>query len=379
MAGRRLTVLQILPALESGGVERGTLEVAAALVAAGHRSFVVSAGGRLVEALIAAGSTHISLPVGRKSLATLLQVRPLRRLLREQGVDILHARSRLPAWVAWLAWRGLPAAGRPRFVTTVHGLYSVNRYSAIMTRGERVIAVSDTVRNYILDKYPAVDPQRVVTIHRGVDRAEFPYGYRPDVHWLDAWYGQYPLLKGRRVLTLPGRLTRLKGHEDFIGLIAALVAQGHDVHGLIVGHLDPGRQSYIRELQQLVDDRRMAARITFTGQRRDIREVYAFSDIVLSLSNKPESFGRTVLEALSLGVPVIGYAHGGVGEILDALYPAGKVARGDTSGLLERTAQLLETTSAVPPGNAYTLDDMLDRTLDLYRQLADGDAGSGSP
>ncbi len=357
MAGRRLTVLQILPALESGGVERGTLEVAAALVAAGHRSLVVSAGGRLVEALIAAGSEHITLPVGRKSLATLLQVRPLRRLLREQGVDILHARSRLPAWVAWLAWRGLPAAGRPRFITTVHGLYSVNRYSAIMTRGERVIAVSDTVRNYILDNYPAVDPLRIVTIYRGVDRAEFPYGYRPDAGWLDAWYGQYPLLKGRRVLTLPGRLTRLKGHEDFIGLIAALVAQGHDVHGLIVGHLDPARSSYIEELKKYIADRELADRITLTGLRRDIRDIYAVSDIVLSLSNKPESFGRTVLEPLCMGVPVVGYDHGGVGEILTTLYPQGKVSRGDTDGLLERTAQLLATPQAVPESHTYTLDD----------------------
>jgi glycosyltransferase involved in cell wall biosynthesis len=276
----------------------------------------------------------------------------------------------MPAWIAWLAWHGLPAEGRPHFTTTVHGLYSVNRYSAIMTRGERVIAVSDTVRNYILDNYPEVDPRRIVTIYRGVDRHEFPYGYQPDAAWLKAWYADYPFLKGRRILTLPGRLTRLKGHEDFIGLIAALVAQGHDVHGLVVGHLDPARQSYIRELQQRVAGEGMEDRITFTGQRRDIREVYAVSAIVLSLSGKPESFGRTVLEALCLGVPVIGYDHGGVGEILETLYPAGRVACGDIHGVLERAAQLLETPTIVPPGNAYALDEMLDRTLALYRELA---------
>ena len=220
---RQLTVMQILPALESGGVERGTLEVAGALARAGHRSLVVSAGGRLVDRLLADGSEHIYLPVGRKSLTTLLQVRRLRHILQQERVDILHARSRLPAWVAWMAWRGMPAEGRPRFVTTVHGLYSVNRYSAIMTRGERVIAVSDTARQYILDNYPAVDSGRVVTIYRGVDPAEFPRGYRPDESWLAAWYGDYPFLQGRRILTLPARLTRLKGHEEFIRLIGALV------------------------------------------------------------------------------------------------------------------------------------------------------------
>jgi glycosyltransferase involved in cell wall biosynthesis len=364
-------VLQILPALESGGVERGTLEVAAALVRAGHRSLVVSAGGRLVESLSVAGAEHITLPVGKKSPVTLLQVRPLRRLLRAEDVDILHARSRLPAWIAWRAWRGLPALVRPHFVTTVHGLYSVNRYSAIMTRGERVIAVSDTVRGYLLDNYPEVDPCRIVTVYRGVDRAEFPRGFKPDAAWLAAWYAKYPYLQGRKVLVLPGRLTRLKGHEAFIDLIAALVAQKQDVQGLIVGHLDPARQAYIRELQQRIARRGMEDRITFTGQRRDIREIYAVSAIVLSLSGKPESFGRTVLEALSLGVPVIGYDHGGVGEMLARLYPEGRVPCGDTRVLLERATQFLAMPPAVPADNVYTLEAMLERTLDLYRDLAE--------
>ena len=164
----RLTVVQLLPALESGGVERGTLEVGKALVDSGHRSIVVSSGGRLVEQLVANGSVHVTMPLGKKSLFTLLQVGRLRRFLREEQVDILHARSRMPAWIGWLAWRGMPVAQRPHFVTTVHGLYSVNAYSRIMTRGERVIAVSDTARRYILDNYPDVDPRRVVTIHRGV-------------------------------------------------------------------------------------------------------------------------------------------------------------------------------------------------------------------
>ncbi|MEZ5541521.1 MAG: glycosyltransferase family 4 protein [Pseudomonadota bacterium] len=370
MAGRRLTVLQVLPALESGGVERGTLEVAAALVRAGHRSLVVSAGGRLVADLTAAGSAHVAMAVGRKSLRVLAEVRPLRRLLDAEGVDILHVRSRLPAWIAWLAWRGLPPATRPRFVTTVHGLYSVNRYSAIMTRGERVIAVSDTVRRYILDHYPGVDPQRVVTIYRGVDPAAFPYGFRPAPDWLAAWHGQYPSLQGCRVLTLAGRLTRLKGHADFIDLVATLVARGIDVHGLIVGHLDPRRQAYVGELQRLVKDAGLQDRIIFTGQRSDIREIYAVSDLVLSLSNRPESFGRTVLEPLCLGVPVLGYDHGGVGEILAALYPAGRVAPGDGAALAAAAARLLADPPPVPRESPFTLGAMLDTTLALYRDLA---------
>ena len=166
-----LTVLQVLPALDGGGVERGTLEVAAALAQRGHRSLVISAGGRHVDRLEAAGSRHIAWPIGAKTPLVLRWVRPLRRLLLEERVDILHARSRLPAWVAWLAWRGLPPERRPRFLTTVHGLYSVNAYSAVMTRGERIIAVSDTARDYVLANYPGVEPERIAVIHRGVDTA----------------------------------------------------------------------------------------------------------------------------------------------------------------------------------------------------------------
>jgi glycosyltransferase involved in cell wall biosynthesis len=376
MAAGRLSIVQVLPALESGGVERGTLEVARALVAAGHRSLVISAGGRLVEALEAAGSRHVTMALGRKSPLTLLRVRALRRWLRENPVDILHVRSRLPAWIAWLAWRGLPAGQRPRFVTTVHGLYSVNRYSAIMTRGERVIAVSDTARRYILEQYPGVNPAHVVTIQRGVDRADFPFGFQPDAGWLRAWQAQYPQLAGCRVLTLPGRLTRLKGHEEFIDLVATLVAEGRNVHGLVVGDLDPGRQRYIDELRQRAQDLGMTEHITFTGQRADMKEIYAVSDLVLSLSSKPESFGRTVLEALALGVPVLGYDHGGVGEILATMYPAGRVPRGDPVALVQRTRKLLETPEAVAQSDAYSLSAMLEQTLGLYRELAAGSAGA---
>ncbi|MDO9008504.1 MAG: glycosyltransferase, partial [Thiobacillus sp.] len=151
---KKLTVLQLLPALESGGVERGTLEIAQALVARGHRALVMSAGGRQVSSLVAAGGEHFTWAIGRKRFKTLLLVGKLRKFLLEQKVDILHARSRVPAWIAYLAWRGMNPATRPRFITTVHGLYGVNRYSGIMTRGERVIAVSNTVRDYILREYP---------------------------------------------------------------------------------------------------------------------------------------------------------------------------------------------------------------------------------
>lgn len=362
----RFTVLQLLPAMQSGGVERGTLEVANELVRRGHRSLVISGGGRMVAALEQGGSTHINWDIGAKSPWTLRYVPRLRRLMKEQQVDIVHARSRVPAWIAYLAWRGMDKAIRPRFVTTVHGLYSVNRYSAIMTRGERIIAVSNTARDYLLKNYPQVDPQRIEVIPRGVDPAEFPYGYKPSSEWLAAWYAQFPQLKDRFVLTLPGRLTRLKGHDDFITLMARLKNAGFPVHGLIVGGEDPKRKAYARTLRARVIAEKLSDTITFTGQRDDMRDIYVASNLVLSLSSKPESFGRTVLEALSLGVPVVGYAHGGVGEILRAVYPAGIVPFQNPDKLRSTVEKFVAALPAVSARQGYPLSNMLDQTIRLY-------------
>ncbi len=365
----KLTVLQILPALESGGVERGTLEVAAELARRGHRSMVISTGGRMVPELLAAGAQHIAWPIGKKSLLTLLLVPRLRRLLIEERVDILHARSRLPAWIAWLAWRGMDPVTRPHFVTTVHGLYSVNRYSAVMTRGERVIAVSETVRRYILQNYPRVAPDNIRLIYRGVDAREFPYGYRPSEPWLRAWYEQYPQLRGKFVITLPGRLTRWKGQKDFIAVVASLKQRGLPVHGVIVGDADPRKQYYAAELRAKVAEAGLSADITFTGHRSDMKKIMAVSDVVLSLSLNPEAFGRVSLEALALGVPVAAYDHGGVAEQLAAVFPEGRVPVGDTEAMEEKLTQWYRAHPAVPDHHPFTLESMLSSTVAVYQEL----------
>ena len=369
MAGRSLTVLQMLPALESGGVERGTLEVAAELVRCGHRSLVMSAGGQLLARLRAHGTEHFDWPVDRKSLLSLRLVRPLRRFFREQNVDIVHARSRMPAWLAYLAWRGMKPGQRPRFVTTVHGLYSVNRYSAVMTRGERVIAVSESARHYLETNYPTLDSNRVVTIYRGIDPAVFPYGYRPPGSWLERWFGEHPYLLDRYVLTLPGRLSPLKGHGAFVALIAALVERGLPVHGLIVGAEDSRHRAYADRLYRAVERHGVQEHITLTGYRMDVRNIYAASNLVFSLSQKPESFGRTMLEALSLGVQVVGYDHGGVGELLARLFPEGRVKPGDRQALIACCETLLKRPQPVSDEQPFVLQRTLDETLALYGEI----------
>lgn len=366
-ASRPWTVVQMVPALHAGGAERSTLEVARALVEAGHRSVVISAGGRMTRQLEAEGSRHVTLDVGRKSLSSLAVVRPLRQWLREIDPDIVHARSRVPAWLAYWALGGMRP--KPRFVTTVHGMNSPGYYSGVMLRGERIIAVSQSVRDYVLAHYPRVDAARIRVVPRGIDTRVFAYGYRPDSAWTQAFFAQFPRLQGAPLLTLPGRGTRLKGHHDAIELLAALTAREVDARLLLMGVVEPGREAYVRELQDLVDRHGLQDRVVMTPTRDDVRDVFAISSLVLQLSNKPETFGRTVVEALALCRPVLGYAHGGVGELLAELYPAGRVPPGDLERLTERAAELLRLAPSIAPLSRYRLDDMQRDTLAVYAEL----------
>lgn len=365
-----LTVVQLVPALDAGGVERGTLEVARGLVRRGHRAIVVSGGGRLVSALEQAGAEHVTLDIGRKSPLVVGTVGALRRLLETSRADIVHARSRLPAWIGLLALRGVRETRRPGFVTTVHGPYSVNGYSGVMVRGERVIAISNFIRDYILRNYPRTDPSRVRTIHRGVDAAEFPRGHRPDAAWLSAWNAQFPRLRDEPLITLPGRITRWKGHADFIRLVQLLRTRGVRVHGVVAGGAEPRRAAFLKELEDQVRAAGLEAAITFTGVRADLREIMAISRVVLSLANEPEGFGRTALEALCLGVPVVAYDHGGATEVLNAMLPQGLVAPADVGAAADRVQAFLAEGPAVTAPNPFTLERMLEQTLSVYAELA---------
>lgn len=359
----RLTVVQVLPALNAGGVERATLEIGRALVAAGHRSLVISAGGRLVPRLQDEGSTHIPLDLGRKSVRTLLNWLPLRRLLRQLAPDIVHTRSRLPAWLARYA---LPPGGH--WVSTVHGLNSPGRYSGVLTHAERVICVSETVRQHVLRQWPRTDPARLQVIPRGIDANEFPRDWQPDAAWRAQWARQYPALAGGRVLLLPGRGTRLKGHADGLRLLAGLRQSGIDARLWMPGARQAGREAYVAELEALALSLRVSDVIAITPPRADMRDAYGASDLVLQLSRQPEAFGRTVMEALAIGRPVLGWDHGGVGEQLRQSFPRGAVALGDVDALIERATDVLRAPVA-PAATVCDLAGMQSATLELYERL----------
>lgn len=364
-----MKVIQILPELDGGGVERGTLELGNHLVQLGHQSLVISNGGRMVATLEREGSRHIQMPVHRKHPKSLAQIPRLRKLFQAEKPDIIHVRSRLPAWLVWLAWRSMDRRTRPRLVTTVHGFYSVNAYSAIMTKGEAVITVSESVRDYVLKNYPQTSPDKLTVIHRGVDEVKYPADFKPSTEWMQAWNEAQPALAGRIALLMPGRLTRWKGQEDFLRLVKRLLEKGLPVHGQLAGEPHAKKVGFLEELRTLASTLGISEHVTFLGHRSDLKEIMAVSSLVYSLSRDPEAFGRVSLEAMALGKPVVGYGHGGVAEQLKVIFPQGLVAPGDEEAAFLRSVEILEnggTPSAIGP---FTLQRMLESTVSVYERL----------
>lgn len=363
-----MKVLQILPALNSGGVERGTVDFARTLTEQGHQSLVMSSGGAMVEQLQKEGTEHINFPVHRKSIASLFKVRALRRLLLELDVDVIHLRSRVPAWMTWLALRKIPRQQRPALVSTFHGLYSVNRYSAIMGCGDQVIAISRCVYDYIINNYPKIDAGKITIIHRGVDTRQFNPEAKPPQSWKQAFFSQHPQLQGKPLILMPGRLSRWKGQLQFIELIQDLIDQGTACHGLIVGGPTPGKESYLQELQDSVKEKGLSDHITFLGHRRDIANIYPICSVTCNLSQHAEPFGRTVIESLAMGVPVVSYDYGGPAESLRECFAEGLVPLGDRQALGKTVANLLKKEINITLCESFTLKQQSSATIEVYHK-----------
>ena len=335
-----MCVLQVLPALDSGGVERGTIDVAIAIARAGGKPIVASAGGRMVRELDRHEITHLTLPLDAKAPTQIRRnSRALAQIIRDHQVDLVHARSRAPAWSA------SPAARRTRraFVTTFHGTYNFKgrlkkRYNAVMTRGDRVIAISHFIAEHIQTHY-RTDPDRIRVIHRGVDTEIFDPAAVPAprmVKLAEDWR----LPDGMPVIMMPGRLTRWKGQLIFLEALAKL--ERRDFAAVMVGGAQ-GRDSYAAELRRLADRHNLHAVLRFADHCNDMPAAFMLADLVISASTDPEAFGRVVVEAQAMGRPVIATDHGGARET---------VVNGETGWL-------------VKPGDAGELARVIDHTLDI--------------
>ncbi|HFQ61296.1 MAG TPA: glycosyltransferase [Epsilonproteobacteria bacterium] len=360
-----MKIVQLLPELNEGGVERGTMELSRELVKLGHESIVISAGGKLVKQIESDGGKHILFDVCSKNLFTVpSRVFKLQKLLKELDPDLLHARSRVPAWLVYGANKMLHLP----FVTTVHGFNSVSFYSAIMTKSDKVICVSAAIKSYI-QKHYHTEEKKITVIPRGIDLEKFNPKNIDEV-FIDTFKKQYQL-KDRMIVSTVGRITQLKDLETFIRAIGIVKETFPSVCALIVGGIREDKQSYFESLKALVKALDIEEHIIFTGSQSSVAEIYALSDVVVSSSKKPESFGRSVAEAIAMNTPVVATQHGGVLDIIQEgdngyFYPVGEY---------KVLAQLLSQSRALEfNGYAYvsenfSLNTMVTKTINTYKQV----------
>ena len=363
----------MLPELESGGVERGTLEMGKHLASSGHHSFVISGGGRMVKQLEQEGSRHIKWAVGSKGPRSLGYLQPLRKLLLNEKIDVLHLRSRMPAWIGYSAWLSLPKKKRPLLVTTFHGFYSVNVYSGIMTKGDCVVAVSESIKEHISRHYKVRGKLR--TIFRGVDRSIFNPEIVDDkrVRYLQNLWG---IKKGIPVVMLPGRLSRIKGQDIF--LKSLLNIKKKPFQAIMVGDCHEGN-GFVIELKNFIRQNGLDESVKLVGHCQDMPAAYLLSDFIVSASSKkPEAFGRTIIEAMAMGKPVIATAHGGSVETVLHGKSGWLVEPSNSDELGRKIEEILGCTEYLRQVGSvgmkrvqqcFSTESMCDNTLGLYKEM----------
>lgn len=371
-------ILQILPALESGGVERGTVEIASALCQHGFGSYVISSGGALEGQLKRTGSTHVTLPVkGRNPLAIWGNISRIQRIIKEHNIKLIHARSRAPAWSAYYAAQrcGIP------FVTTFHGVYGMeNRlkhyYNSVMVRGAKTIAISQYVRDYILRHYPECDSSRIEVIHRGADLALFqPQAVSPQ-RIADLASKWHLTDEQRPIIMLPARLTRLKGHVLLIKALSRI--RNRDFIALFVGS-DTGREAYANELNAAITACKLEGRVRCVGSTPYMSEAYALADIVVVPTTVPEAFGRVPVEAQAMGKIVVAADHGGMQETIMHNETGFLVTPNDSEALAMQLLKALDLPDARRAAISaaamqhvqrnFSITQMQEQTLSVYEGL----------
>lgn len=364
--GVYLRIVQLLPALNEGGVERGTVDINREFIRLGHESIIISAGGRLSAQIESDGGEHIQFDLASKNiLSAPLRIWKLHKILKKLQPDIIHARSRVPAWLAYFANKSL----RIPFITTVHGFNSVNFYSSIMTKGDRVICVSTAIKEYIQDNYE-VDESKLVTIPRGIDLEEFDIA-KTDMSFISRFKDEFKL-QSTYIVTSVGRITQLKDYETFIQAINIARNSIPNIKGVIVGSVHKDKMEYFERLKKVVQDLKLNNFITFCGNQSNMREIYALSNIVISASKKPESFGRSAAEAIAMGCPVIATDHGGIKDIVINNLTGYLIPISNEQIMAETIVNIYKTgfcTSKSFIQSNFTLETMVKKTLNVYGSI----------
>lgn len=372
------TICQILPALEAGGVERGTIEIASALQQAGMPNIVISNGGKLVKTLDSIGVPHITLPVHSKNpIRALWTAIRLHYALKKHHVKIVHVRSRMPAWITKMALIGLPTIN---FIATYHGTYGIKwamikkRYNRVMLSGKKVIAVSNHIKEHLLKHY-TITEDKICVIPRGADTSVFNPDIISDAD-LDSLAQKWGIDRTRPILLLAGRRTRIKGHKLVMEALQKL--NNPSVQCLFVGG-DKGNTDYTAELEQYISQHHLTNQVKLLDDCTNMPLAYALCDIMISATTKPESFGRTVPEAQLMGAIVVAANHGGTAETIQDYVTGFHFTPNDSDSLAvalkqalslsnnEKTTIRLRAKKEVQSN--YTTENMCQKTLDVYRSL----------
>jgi glycosyltransferase involved in cell wall biosynthesis len=360
-------IVQILPALNEGGVERGTVEISRELVKRGYRSTVISCGGRLADTLLRDGAAHVQLDVKSKSPLTVpSRVLRLAAILKDLRPDLVHYRSRVPGWLFKFANRTL----RLPFVSTVHGFNSVSPYSRIMTDGMRVICPSTSVIDHIRKHYGTPE-EKIRLIHRGIDPGQFDPATL-DAAFIRDFRERYAPL-GRFVVLGVGRITPVKGYDALIRATAIARKDVPHIRTLIVGSAEPSREAHLESLKRTAAQLGLHDAVLFTGGQRNMAEIYSCGNVLVSGNTaKPEAFGRSMAEALAMDCPVIATASGGALDIVRDGQDGWLVPPGDPEALARRLVQASRTTFRNLREDALTrfsLRQMVDKTEAVYKEV----------
>jgi glycosyltransferase involved in cell wall biosynthesis len=372
-------IMQIIPELGPGGAEQGCIDIAAELMNSGAQAIVVSNGGARIHELARFGAVHINMPVHSKNPMVMWQnVGKLRSIIRRYNVNIVHARSRAPAWSALQACKKTGA----NFMTTCHAPYNIEGeskrfYNSSIARGERVIAISETVARYLRDNYK-LDNSRIRVIPRGIALEKFhPTAVTPER--LITLSRQWRVPDGANIIMMPGRITRWKGHQVLIEAIARLGRR--DIFCVMIGS-DQGRNEYRRELEDTISHKGLSGRVRIVDHCNDMPAAYMLATVVVSASTDPEGFGRVPVEAQAMGRPIIATDHGGAQETIIRGETGWLVKPGDPAALenaihealaLNPTQRAILATRAMSHIAAnFTREQMADKTLNVYAELLQG-------
>lgn len=398
-ANKKPVIMQILPALNSGGVERGVIDISKAVAEAGFESIVVSNGGSMIQKFNNSKVKHIQLPLHRKNpLAIYLNSKRLEKIIKDYQVDLIHIRSRSPAWSAYFAYKKIIQNQKCQIISTFHGYYSLNlfgkkiskwksKYNSIMVKPKFIIAVSGFIKNYIYQNYSVVEDlsgKKIEVIHRGADLNYFCNSKVPQSRIVQL-VEQWDLPDDKQIIMLPGRITGWKGHEFLISALAKVKNQ--NFFCIMVGSTK-GHEKFAKKLEQKIKENNLQGKIKIVSETKDMPAAYLVSDVVISSSIRPEAFGRIAIEAGAMGRVIIATNIGGSLET---------VIDGETGFLVEvnnasKLAEIIDKVLTMEKAekdiicqNAvrhitdnFSNQKMLSKTIEFYKQILSAENGDNA-